>query len=224
MKIVALRSAAKRRGALRGATLRGGAVRCDQSVEKLIGWYFVRMKMRVATRSVAGRSAALRSEAANCSGSWHFLKENHMAEKFPLDFDAIEKGSVIEESQCRKIIKHSSETEYQLGLLKLKSLIEDRLQDRGVVVTIKCHKGALVILTDSEASEYNEERQKHSLKAFAVSHRRLIGVDTARLNSEQKMNHERRLVQGGLFLSAINDTRKKILELPPSKEPDRPRL
>jgi hypothetical protein len=146
-----------------------------------------------------------------------------MTEKYPLDFDVLEKGSIVDAETCLRVTKAKSDSEHQLGLLKLRQMIETKLEGRGMRVTIKIEGKALRILTDAEASEYNAERQAKSLKHFAVSHMRLCGVDTANLTPEQRVDHERRVTCGGMFLSGFADVRKRITELPPT-ETARPNL
>jgi len=74
-------------------------------------------------------------------------------EKYPLDFDALEKGDDIPAEKIREIIKHPPGTdEYRFALMALQERTTNELSERGLEVVIVQRKGALHVCTDKEAS------------------------------------------------------------------------
>lgn len=132
-------------------------------------------------------------------------------ERWPVDWDSLKKGDFIDRERCEKIVDCPSDSpKYALKLLSFKETVEREMADRGKPVTVRVDHGSLKILTDSEASAYNEDRQRASLRAFSRGHRRNVAVDVAELNDEDKAKHERRLLVGGTILTAIQSARSKL--------------
>lgn len=145
-------------------------------------------------------------------------------EKWPLDFDAINKGDIITEAQCRAALNPRDDKDFQLKLLTLKEEIERRHAELGTILTIKVTRNSLHILTDAEASEYNENRQQHALRHFVKSHRRLIGVEIGNLSSEQAGEHDRRIAHSANYMTAIKETRKTNRSITATPVSERPKL
>lgn len=144
--------------------------------------------------------------------------------KWPVDFEAIKKGDIITEAQCRAALSPKDDKDFQLKLLSLKDEIERRHADLGTVLTIKVTRNSLHVLTDPEASEYNESRQQHALRHFVKSHRRLIGVEISNLSPEQAGEHDRRIAHSSNYMSAIKDARKSNRSITATPVSERPKL
>ncbi len=145
-------------------------------------------------------------------------------EKWPLDFESISKGDVIAEVQCRAVLKPKDDKDFQLKLLALKEQIERKHADAGVVLTIKITRNSLHVLTDAEASEYNETRQQHALRHFVKSHRRLLGVEIVNLSPEQAGEHDRRVAHSATYMTAIKSARKTNRTVTATPVSERPKL
>lgn len=167
---------------------------------------------------------ASRGGVVRCDVSYLPAKDKMNPQKFPLDFDTIKKGDTITEPVCREIIGTAkTEEQYQIGLLGLKQQIERELMQRGIVATIKITRKTIEVLTDAQASEYNEARQNYALKSFVTSHRRMLGVDSSKLTGQQVVEHDRRLTNGATYLTALTEARKTIKGVA-SATSERPKL
>jgi hypothetical protein len=133
------------------------------------------------------------------------------ATRFPIDYDALNKGDTIPADRCEQILGiKQSVPRYALALLGLKERVEDELHERGKNWTLRTEKGALRVLTDAEASTYNHHesrRHRHALKRrFALG----SAVDMANLTDDQRKEHERTLYTDGRYVQAMEDTRKQL--------------
>jgi predicted small secreted protein len=145
-------------------------------------------------------------------------------EKYPFDFDALQKGDLIDAIHIEKVLRLSRGTPaYQLKLMGLKDEVERELMQRGRPVTVKIEKQSLRILTDAEATEYNEARFNHQLRGAKRSFHRQMNVDVSQLTEDQKASHERRVLwQGGIMTAIVNE--KKRLMAEPHVSPSRKAL
>jgi len=129
----------------------------------------------------------------------------------PIDFDILEKGDVIPTSDLEALTGEVYGTSaYSLAILKYQMEIRNRLADRGLFVTVKCDRGALRILTDSEASQYNFDRCRAHVRGIVQSHSRAVNVDVAILGKADITAHTRRLAISGHFVQAVLNARKTL--------------
>jgi hypothetical protein len=133
---------------------------------------------------------------------------------YPLDFDALGKGSVVPVAVIETIAKAQAGTEvYRLEMLRLAKRIEGELAERGERVTVRSDKLALRILTDEEASAYNPRQVRRHLRGAVRSHRRNEAVDRGNLSAETLQGHDRRLVIDGATLAAAGTERRRQFAL-----------
>jgi len=137
-----------------------------------------------------------------------------MAERYPVDFEALQKGDFIAPEVIEKwggVPRHS--IKYGFKLLAFKANVEKELRDLKRPMTLKSEKYGLRLLNDPDASRYRSDRQKHLLTNAVVQHRGLIEVDRGRLSDEESEVHDRRTMVSSLFVSAISGVRKEVRRL-----------
>ena len=153
-----------------------------------------------------------------------------MADRFPLDYDQLHKGSIISIETIEEYCGYEHGTDYyNLSALRLKNLILQAFEDRGDPVTMKSSKGQLIVLTDQEASNYNDKRQRSGMKTIVTSYKRLVNVDAAALEDGDKKTLERRLIISGKVLQGMIAGHKEGVKLvaeqrktplpPPTQQP-----
>jgi hypothetical protein len=137
------------------------------------------------------------------------------AERFPIDFDRLEKGSVVTVAEVERIYGVKQGTDkYNLKALVLGEAIERALEGRGEHVTVKCEKGNLVVLRDAEASKYNASEAMRHLRGMERRHRQMGRVDVSELTAAQRMEHNRRhLIIGSMLLAAAKARKMTVATL-----------
>ena len=138
------------------------------------------------------------------------------AKRFPLDFDVLEKGSVVTRAEIEHIYRVTYGTDqYSLKALALGQAIETMLDARGLCVTVKIDKGELRILTDAEASEYNRCEAMRGFKRMMRRHRKGAEVQIDNLTPAQAIAHDRGLQVSGAMIFAAKKAKKEALRALP---------
>ena len=131
--------------------------------------------------------------------------------KYPLDFDALTKGSTIPQSEIEEILGlEANSPGYWKGLLTLRDRITKELEYRNLKVTIRQDNGDLVILTDSEASIYNYAWGGQYLSRYARTHDRLLSVDVKNLSVPEASEHRKRVEISSKYAQALVKTTRTI--------------
>lgn len=136
--------------------------------------------------------------------------------KFPLDYDLLEKGSIITVDTLTAIFNLPADDQrFKLKCLALTGEITRQLSERGIEATVCQCRGAIKVLTDSEATSYNERQGLLGRRKIKRSFRRLVNVDVANLTDKEREAHEKRI----LLLGRLNHgvTTRKMPELKPHK-------
>lgn len=140
--------------------------------------------------------------------------ENHMNDdttEYPIATDGLRKGDRVSVNAIERAFSVKRQTDaYRLALLKASNYIVRRFRDRGEIVTVVERKHDLVILTDDEASKYNDERFAINIRGAARAHTRNLGVDRSKLSAGVIDEHDRRIVNNGRVLGAIRNERASI--------------
>lgn len=137
--------------------------------------------------------------------------ETVKVERFPVDYEALQKGDVITVERLEKITGKSHGTvAHQLGVLQLMGQIERDMWAANKRVTLKLDKGAIVVCTDSEAAIKNARDFMLGLRKLSRSHVRNQFVDVSQLADDERAAHERKLEVEGKYLQAVASTRKEI--------------
>ncbi|NBW19253.1 MAG: hypothetical protein EBR82_65890, partial [Caulobacteraceae bacterium] len=75
--------------------------------------------------------------------------------KYPMDFDDLKKGQVLEIQQLERVLcqDYQLSNDWDMQLMKLQSLIHQHRQD----LTVAIDHDRIRVLTDAEASEHNAQ-------------------------------------------------------------------
>ena len=133
------------------------------------------------------------------------------ADRYPLDFDKLEKGDTISHAQLEEILgmkKDKDPEKFALEKLKLYGRIQRELWEEGKVYTVRMTGGMIHICDDKEASAYGEKTNKSAVKKLAMTTKRLSGVDLTEFSDAEKRDHEKRVLLNGAMLGACLTIRR----------------
>lgn len=127
------------------------------------------------------------------------------------DFSDLSKGDVILTSRIESVLGVSRDApNYWTEELRYKSMVYAWFEQiKGVTVTLKQCAAGLTILTDAQASSYNQKRFKNGMKDLRRINKRMVGVDTSRLTAEQAKAHDRDMAWQAKRLRALEDADKR---------------
>lgn len=134
------------------------------------------------------------------------------AEKFPLDFAALEKGTWIEGERLDLAV--TVKRAHPMWGLELSKLCERIYHETEIRARVDHNR--IRLMTDAEAGEYGERRFKYHLNGLGREKRKLATVDMNKLDDGQRALHEHRLrAVGNVTLAARKAMRKesRILSL-----------
>lgn len=133
------------------------------------------------------------------------------AEKYPFDFDALNKGDTISPEIAESIVKvPRSHRRYSLKAAGLAKLVERELGARGKKCTVCVRNDAICILTDSEAAVYTKQQGSIARRKERLNFMRALHVDVTNLGPDERKAHERRLVIDGQAIAAASRVRRKL--------------
>jgi hypothetical protein len=131
-----------------------------------------------------------------------------------MDYANLQKGDVISVNKVERITGTKYPTmEYQLAAVALAKEIEHKTEELDNPVTTCQKQGAIFILKDSEAAEYNDKRFKCSLKSGKYRLRKQMQVNTGNLATDEKSKHLQRCRKNSLTVQAAEMAQRG--ELPP---------
>lgn len=131
----------------------------------------------------------------------------------PIDVTTLSKGDRLPIEQVEQIVNCSrASPAFAFRVLSLKGWIERSLRNHGKVWTLRVDHGAICILTDVEAVQYNFRQHRVGCRKTRRSLRRQIAVDVSNLTEEQKVEHDKMLTRQAGVVAAMN--RKKLPVLP----------
>ncbi len=137
------------------------------------------------------------------------------AQRHPIDFDALEKGSYISPETVTHAmgVKPDDYRNYRFAIMSLKAQIEHALADRGHAWTVKCERDGLRVLRDPEAATHNRARFDQGQRVTVKAHILNLAVDQENLTDEERIEHERSLrIQGAKLLAQTEAGRLARLE------------
>lgn len=128
-----------------------------------------------------------------------------------IELASLTKGSSIPEEKLVEWSGLRKGTDaFRLFCLNLISQIEKNIYfDRGERVVVVHRKGAIRVLTDSEATIDRENAFNNAIKSAYRRHRQLSQVDRGNLNATERQLHDRRLRNTGLQTSLLRKARRK---------------
>ena len=130
---------------------------------------------------------------------------------YPLDFDALGKGSVISADEVSAAIglpRH--DRRFPLRAMRLADSITSALAGRGLRVIVRSERDALRILTDEEAVEYTERGFVESMRLAARRHVQARSIDAANLSDTSRSKLDRSLIVQAAQLSAATAARRQL--------------
>jgi len=126
-----------------------------------------------------------------------------------IDFSQLKKGDYVTPESIREVIGLDPKTtEYSMKMMGLVEQARRELQH--LEATIVIHKYGISILTDEQATVYNERRFDTGIGVMERAHSQAAKVDTTNFDSELKMVHARRLTVQGAIIGAVTKTRKEL--------------
>lgn len=122
-----------------------------------------------------------------------------LLDKYPIDLTELHKGQLLDLSMLEEITSKKRGTqEFDFAVLGIQERINDRTP-----MTAKVTTDGLRILTDSEASEYNQRQFSLALGRTVRRHGKALQVDVVNLPPEEQRMHERRLINQSRVVQAI---------------------
>ena len=127
-------------------------------------------------------------------------------EKYPVDFDKLQKGSVITADTLTALFKvDRNHTRYNLECMQLVESIRTSLQERGLSASVCLRKGAIYILEDGMASEHERKQGRLAVRRVRRAFRRLVeNVDIRNLTPEQLKAHDNGVLRMGWVVGQIS--------------------
>lgn len=136
------------------------------------------------------------------------------------DYAELEKGDVLSVGHCEAVLNLSPvhhPKAYPLALMGLVQQVERELQQAGKRYTVATRKGQVVVLTDAEASEYNDHGFECALKKAKRSHFRMQQVNVNNLDQNERARHDNNLVKQAAVLQAVRNARKALHPAPSAR-------
>jgi len=116
------------------------------------------------------------------------------ATRYPVDYEALNKGDVLSQEQLEKITDERAGTpHFQLKVLALRAKIETAKEDMGEPVVLASHGNTLCVLTDREASERLNRHRKRAVRWLHRTVKRFVGVDVSDFSEDEVYAHNRRV-------------------------------
>lgn len=142
-----------------------------------------------------------------------------------MDTTGIQQGDTITQEACEQAIGFTEQSDpksFQFSLLQLMGAVSDQLKrERGRDLTLRIIGSTIYVLTDAEAAEYNPKRFEAGLRLARRAHRRLMAVNTASLNAEQRESHMKAVMAQAHKLSMLRKREELPLE---SKKATTPKM
>lgn len=133
--------------------------------------------------------------------------------RYPLDFEDLEKGDVLERERLVDIIGRKPEGRFKLAALALARLIEEECS-----CTCKTEHDAttgdllrLRLLTDAEAAVYNPKLCDRHLRGFKRRLHLALRVDVENLTTQEKATLEAQIILKSRQYQAIRAARRRVV-------------
>lgn len=115
------------------------------------------------------------------------------AERFPLDFDALNRGDVIPAERIESIYNVTRrEATYRLKMMHLAEQIESHFRvARAEELLVKHDGDTLKLLTHPEQAEESQRRAVAMVRGYGRALMKAVGVDLSKLDDAARNRHER---------------------------------
>lgn len=131
--------------------------------------------------------------------------------RYPLDFDALDYGSVIPNEILEDYYGVSQEDEnFRFKQIDFIYLIDTQLRTRGMIATICVQNGQIKILTHEEAAEYNRRKFNCHVAGMARTHEKNMHVVATELCKETRDAHTKTVMFQSKALQAVLRTKAEF--------------
>lgn len=135
----------------------------------------------------------------------------------PYFYDNLVKGSRLSIEKLERMLgirQKEKPQDFEWACRRLQSDIHDHTE-----LTVVIRADGLEVLTDDQASSYNDRLFQHGLRVMFRRHAKNLEVDVANLAEDRRMTHDRNLNRNGRLLGALQSEQRKIrLESQPPKQ------
>ncbi|HEV8189480.1 MAG TPA: hypothetical protein VGP83_17125 [Pyrinomonadaceae bacterium] len=141
-----------------------------------------------------------------------------MQSRYPLDWELLQKGDVLDAETLKDITgKTPGSDEFRFACMGLQALIQEKT---GFTVKLPSDN-SLRVLTDPEAAAHNERLFWQFMRSMVTRHTLNCSVDVDNLEATQRAQHDRTLLAQSRYVSAVAQTTKEIVlaRNPPEPEP-----
>ena len=107
---------------------------------------------------------------------------------YPLDFDALEKGTVISRGELETIFGFCEIDDIRNWNFKVMGLVALIIQKTNIIC--RSSKGSIILMADSDANDYNLGTHKKAMKLQILSQSRLALIDLDNLTPEELARFE----------------------------------
>jgi hypothetical protein len=121
----------------------------------------------------------------------------------------LHKGNTLTLEVTRALVPYQPETpRYALGLLALRTRIEQHFWRQAEDVTVVVRGQQLHICTDAEASVYNLNRTRHHAEGIKFREKKLRNVAMDSLTQSEKQDHARRMAYAAMLAAGVRKSMK----------------
>lgn len=141
-------------------------------------------------------------------------------ERFPIDYDTLQKGDYISPEDCERIIAAHKDQGgqrvtrahriYSLRLMVVADEIERECWKLGKRFRVVTDRDGLRVLTDPELAEYAREKFHRHERGLLRENAHARTVDVQLLTDDQRVAHERALIIQGAKLAALASARRAL--------------
>jgi hypothetical protein len=131
--------------------------------------------------------------------------------RWPFNIDLVEKGSVVMTAeQIDDYAQAPRESrKRQFAALRLQKLLDQALRDAGKHGWTTCTRAeSLVVLTDVDASLYNERAAQDAARSIMRASGRLLCVESDGFDAEQRAEHDRRVMRNSYLVGGLRAGQK----------------
>ncbi len=132
-------------------------------------------------------------------------------ERYPLDFDSLHKGDVIQAERLVGIFGiETTDARFSGRQIELCERIEHEMDHRGQEVTVICIKNEIHILDDIAALEYAPKLFDSGHRRCRRAHRKLMAIDSGNLSASQGKTLDRAQEVSGKILLAMSRAKREL--------------
>lgn len=126
--------------------------------------------------------------------------------KFEIEIDQLQPGSVIDQTECERVIGYArskDKYEWQFALMQLAEHVNKLLWRAGKHWTVTTSNGEIVVLTHEEASKHNAARFRGGIAKMRRSFKRLNAVDVRQIGKAVRHEHDEEISRQSRILQGM---------------------